>query len=208
MARSLSASAALASLILSAVASPSAWAGKITISAMPAVSSSVLIADDTTPYTVTLAASADAGYDDIRCIRALFNLTESGSDPNKGRGYLSWGQTDADIAIYGGTWVFADATGGGRWAYRTDAWGGVTYITPLACETSTAGKATGGTGTRTVTFTFKAKPAWASNPVINDADAWAMTANDGPNDSDYCKVGWLDNANSFDVLAQSCVSST
>lgn len=147
-----------------------AFASKVSISSLPVLSSSVLVADDTTQYTVTLTASSVAGYNDITSVRILFNMTESGPDTNNGRGYMAWGATDADITNYGGSWVFADATGGGRWAYRTDTWGGTTYITPLGCSVSTAGAATGATGARTVTLTFTLKPAWAHNPVFNVAD--------------------------------------
>lgn len=104
--------------LLLAIATSSVSASQISISSLPVMSSPVLVADGATPYTVTLTASGVAGYDDIRSIRVLFNFTESGSDPTKGRGYLAWGQADSDITNYGGTWVFADATGGGRWAYR------------------------------------------------------------------------------------------
>ncbi len=191
--------------IVLAVTAP-ALAGKITISSLPVVNATVLVADDTTVYTVTATASAVSGYNDIRSIRVLFNYTESGNDSTRGRGYLAWGAADTDITNYGGTWVFADAAGGGRWAYRTDAWGGDTYITPVACETATGGKATGGTGDRTVTFRFRVKPAWAANPVINDADAWAMSA-PAANDSLFCKVGWKDNPASFDVVAAPCTQT-
>jgi hypothetical protein len=195
-----------AALIL-AVTACSVQAGQISISSLPVVSSSVLVADETTQHTVTLTASGVAGYEDIRSVRVLFNMTESGSNPSKGRGYLAWGQIDSDITIHGGTWVLADAVGGGRWAYRTDAWGGATYITPIGCSMSTGGSPTGGSGTRTVAFTFTVKPAWAANPLINDADAWAMTARSGPNDSDYCKVGWLDNPTEFVVVATPCTGT-
>ena len=178
--------------------------GRVTFSSLPAVSAAVLVADDATAYTVTATASADAGYNDIRSIRILFNITVAGGEQSKGRGYMAWGQTDGDINNYGGVWVLTDAAGGGRWGYATDIWGGAAYITPLACETITGGKATGGAGTRTVSFTFRAKPAWAANPVINNAACWAMTANDGPNESDFCKVGWLHNPASFDVVAAPC----
>jgi len=195
---------ALVGLLPLAVPATDAWAGKITFSTLPTLSSSVLVADDTTPHTVTLTASAVAGYDDITSMRVLFNFTETGGDSTQGRGYLAWGKTDADITNYGGTWVFADATGGGRWAYQTSPWDGTPYITPSACSTTTNGNATGGTGERTVTFTFTAKPGWAGNPLINDADAWAMTANDGPNESDFCKIGWADNPSEFVVVASAC----
>ena len=197
----------LTALSLLAAAASTALAGKISISSLPAMSSSVLVADDSTQYTVTLTASGVAGYNDITSVRVLFNLTESNSDQTKGRGYLAWGQTDSDITNYSGTWVFADATGGGRWAYQTSPWDSTPYITPIGCSMSTGGSATGATGTRTVTFTFTVKPAWAANPLINDADAWAMTANDGPDDSDYCKVGWIDNPADFVVVAAPCTQS-
>lgn len=184
-----------------------AFASKVSISSLPVLSSSVLIADDTTQYTVTLTASSVAGYNDITSVRTLFNMTESGPDTSNGRGYMAWGVTDADITNYGGSWVFADSTGGGRWAYRTDTWGGTTYITPLGCSVFTAGAATGATGTRTATFTFTVKAAWANNPLLNTADAWAMTANDGPNESDYCMVGWKDGANEFVVVSVPCTQT-
>jgi len=204
-----------AALMLTTVVYP-AWASRISISSLPAMSSSELVADDTTPYTVTLTASGVAGYDDIRSVRVLFNRTESGSDSTRGRGYLAWGQADSDITTYvgTGTWVFADASvppgstaSPGRWAYCADAHGGTTYITPVSCLMEPAGSATGGTGTRTVTFTFTVKAAWANNPVINDADCWAMTADDGPNNSDYCKVGWVDNPEEFLVVAVPCTQT-
>lgn len=193
--------------ILTTVCVTPVLASKVTFSSLPSVNSSVLVADDTTQYTVTLTASSIAGSNDIRSLRVLFNITESGGDTTRGRGYMAWGTTDADITNFGGTWVFADATGGGRWAYRTDAWGGTTYITPLSCTISTGGNATGGTGTRTATFTFTVKPAWANNPLINDADAWAMTANDGPNESDYCMVGWKDGPDDLAVVAAPCTQT-
>jgi len=171
------------------------------ISAFPTVDSSVLIADDTTPYAVSTTFLDADGYDNIRCIRILFNHTEAGGDDSQGRGYMNWGKTDADVTQWGGTWIVADATGGGRWAYRTDAWGGIAYITPLACQTTVAGKATGGSGTRTVTWTFTVKPAWAFNPVMNDADGWAA---DGVIGGTSYTVGWIDGQMSFDVVPEAC----
>lgn len=167
---------------------------------MPVASSPTLVADDTTPYTVTTTLSDVDGYNDIRTVRVLFNHTESAPDANGGRGYLAWGKTDADIQQYGGTWAFADATGGGRWAYRTDTWGGTTYITPTSCTLAVGGKASGGTGTRTITFGFTVKPAWAFAPVMNDADLWIA-------DASYM-VGWIDNPNSFDVVSAPCTTVT
>ncbi len=168
------------------------------ISSLPVVSADTVVADDTTLYDVTMTASDADGYDDLRCLRVLFNLTEASPDDTLGRGYMAWGRTDGDITQYGGSWVLDDATGGGRWGYRTDAWGGTTYLTPGSCSMATAGSASGGTGTRTVTWTFTAKPAWAFNPLMNDADAWT---------ADYSSnVGWADNPVEFDVVASPCVT--
>lgn len=166
------------------------------ITALPTVSTSRLLADDLTPYTVSMTVTDGDGYNDIRCLRVLFNHTESGGDQAKGRGYLAWGKTDADITEYGSTWVIADATGGGRWAYCTDAWGGTTYITPLSAELTVAGKATGGSGSRTVTWTFTVKPAWALNPIINDADGWTADSS--------LRIGWIDGTAPFDVYRAVC----
>ena len=198
---------AAACLVLLGVAARPAPASKVSISSLPVMSSSVLVADDTTQYAVTLTASGVAGYNDLRSIRILFDFTWSGGDTTKGRGYLAWGQADTDINNYGGTWVFADATGGGRWAYETDPWASTTYITPIGCAMTTGGSATGATGTRTITFTFTVKPAWANNPLLNKANCYAMTANDGPDDSDFCKVGWLDNPTDFAVVSAPCTQT-
>lgn len=168
------------------------------ITGMPAVSAPVLVADNATEYTVTMSASDPDGYNDLRELRVLFNYDESAVQ-TKGRGYLAWAQADGDITRYGGTWVTADATGGGRWAYRSDAWGGTTYMTPLGCAMATFGSPSGAPGGRTVMWTFRVKPAWASNPVINDADAFT---------ADYASsVGWMENSAEFDVLPAGCTMS-
>jgi hypothetical protein len=166
------------------------------------VNAPTLIADNTTQYTVTLTFTDNDGYDDIRCIRVLFNYTEAGGNEANGRGYMNWGETDADVTQWGGTWIIADATGGGRWAYRTDEWGGITYITPLSCETITNGNASGGSGSRTVTWTFTVKPAWSFNPVMNDADAWVADGVIGQWNA-YV-IGWIDGQDPFDVVAAPC----
>jgi len=153
----------LAVAVLVAACSSARAATPPTISSLPVVNASTLIADDTTPYTVTMTATDADGYNDIRCMRVLFDYTESGGDQTQGRGYMNWGKTDADVTQWGGTWLIADATGGGRWGYRTDQWGGVTYITPLSCSTTTSDKASGGSGSRTMIWTFTVKPAWAFN---------------------------------------------
>jgi hypothetical protein len=173
-----------------------------TLTSFPEVDASTVIADDATVYAVSLTFTDVDGYDDIRCIRVLFGYTEAGGDQANGRGYMNWGETDADVTQYGGDWVIADATGGGRWAYRTDAWGGVIYITPLSCETTTSGNAAGGSGSRTVTWTFTAKPAWAFDPVMNDVDAWAADGVIGAWNA--LVVGWFDGQTSFDVVASPC----
>ncbi len=169
------------------------------ITAPPAVSSATLVADDTTPYVVTMTVSDANGYNDINCVRVLFGFSTSGGDQSKGRGYMAWGLTDATITRFGGTWIYGDASGGARWAYRTDQWGGTTYVTPLSCSTSTSGKATGGTGYRTVSWTFTVKPAWAWNPLTNMADGWV-------DDASGAIVGWQPSGAEFDVVAAACAS--
>jgi hypothetical protein len=169
------------------------------ISTLPTISASKIVADDTTAYTVTMTVTDADGYNDIACIRVLFNYTFAAGDQTKGRGYMAWGLADSNITEYGGEWVFADATGGGRWAYRTDQWGGTSYITPLGCSTTTRGRASGGSGSRTVVWTFTAKPAWAWNPLTNKADGW--TADLAPN-----RVGWLPSPTEFDVVPAPCAS--
>lgn len=165
----------------------------------PSVNASLVIADNSTQYTVSTTISDDDGYEDIVDIRVLFNFTEAGGDQSRGRGYLAWGATDALITRYGGNWVLADAAGGGRWGYTTDIWGGTTYITPVSCSMVTGGSASGGTGTRKATWTFRAKPAWAMNPLINDADVWIA-------DSAGNIRNWRDGGAEFDVVAASCTS--
>ena len=185
------------------LALPAAAATPPAISSLPVVNAAVLVADNTTQYTVTMTATDKDGYNDLRCLRVLFDYTEAGGDQAQGRGYMNWGKTDADVTQWGGTWVVADATGGGRWGYRTDAWGGTTYITPLACQTSTSGAASGGYGSRTVTWTFTVKPAWAFNPVMNDADGWVA---DGVIGGTTYSIGWLDGQVPFDVVSAPCTT--
>ncbi len=185
-----------------AIAGSAMAATPVGISSLPAVSSPVLIADDSTPYTVSMTASDKDGYNDIRAVAIIFNYSEAAGDQNKGRGYMKWGRTDDDVQQWGGAWTVADAGGGGRWGYRTDAWGGVTYITPTSCDTVVDGKASGGTGTRTVIFTFTVKSAWAHNPVMNDADAWIADGTIGAWGS--YNIGWIDGQVPFDVVGAGC----
>ena len=163
------------------------------LTSSPQVTVTPLVADDATPYTVTVTFSGVDGYNDIRCVRVLFNYTEANGDQSQGRGLMAWGKSDADVAQYGGAWVLADAVGGGRWGYRTDVWSGASFMTPLGCLLSNAGNASSGSGSRTVSWTFTAKPAWAYNPVMNDADTWAA-------DASYA-VGWIDGQATFDVVS-------
>lgn len=169
-----------------------------TIAGLPVLNTSTVVADDTTVYSVATTATDPDGYDGIRCIRILFNYTESGGNQSYGRGLMAWGKTDGDVAQYGGAWVLSDAAGGGRWGYRTDVWNGTTYMTPLSCTMTFSGKASGGSGSRTITWTFTAKPAWAHNPLMNDVDVWVA-------DGSYI-VGWLNGQQWFDVVAAPCAS--
>ncbi len=117
------------------------------------------VADDTTVYSVTIVVENSAGAGAIASMRTmLHNHTDPWSEGGA-RGYLVWGATDADIYEFDGEpdpWtLMGDATGGGRWGYRTADYGGSTYVTPLGCSTSVNGDQ------RTVTFSFTVKPAWA-----------------------------------------------
>jgi len=194
--------AALFSVVLLILFGPTKVFGNTApiVTSFPLPSSNTIIADDTTSYTVTTTLSDNDGFNDIRCLRILFNFTEAYPDnTDYARGYMAWGQSDGDVTQYGGTWTLGDVTGGGRWGYNTSDWGGTTYITPISCETTTAGNASGGTGSRTVTWTFTAKAAWAANPLINDTDIWF---------ADYTvNIGWMDNpGGNFDVVAAPCVT--
>lgn len=183
------------------LAASAAFAAVPVLTTFPTVSSSTIVADNTTQYTVTMTVSDGDGYNDIRIMSTLFNLTESGWVFANGRGQLAWAKTDGDITYWGGSWTLANATGGGRWGYDAN-WGTTTYMTPLACQMTVSGSASGGTGSRTVTWAFTAKPAWAYNPVMNDADAWFGDGTAGGVGT--FEIGWLDNPNSFDVVAAPC----
>ncbi len=175
-----------------------AMGGSIWFSVYPQLSSSTLIADDSTVYTVTMTVGDTSGYNDIKSVRVLFNWSIANGDQSKGRGYFTWGVNDSEITTFGGTWVISNATGGGRWGYRSDAWGGDIYVTPVSCSTSVQGSSSGATGYRTVTFSFKVKPAWANNPLINVVNCWA-------NDPSI-RTGWLDPGVEFDVIPAPCSS--
>jgi hypothetical protein len=78
-------------------------------------------------------------------------------------------------------------------------------MTPLSCETTTSGQASGGSGSRTVTWTFTVKPAWAFDPVMNDADAWAADGVIGAWNA--YTVGWIDGKTPFDVVSSPCTTT-
>lgn len=186
--------------IVALLAGPSAlWANYSPyVSSWSQVSPTPVVADGVSTYTVTVTGTDSDGYNDLRDMRVLFNFSEADMDPAEGRGYLGWGATDGDLTRFGGTWVLDDATGGGRWGYNSANWGGTTYITPVSASTTVTGSASGGLGTRTVTWTFQAKSAFAFNPVLCDADVWV---------ADYdVNLGWQDSPNEFEVVAQSCAA--
>jgi len=138
-----------------------AWADMTITSHATNVTS--MLADDTTVYSVTLVVQHTDGVGAIASMRTKLH-NESAYDeltPENGRGYLAWGQTDADIYHFEGTadpWtLMGSASGGGVWGYMTNDWGGTTYITPVGCSTSTSGNE------RTVTFTFTVKSTWSAS---------------------------------------------
>ena len=110
-----------------------------------------LVANDTTQYTATLIANEPDGPNELVDMRVMFNIDTVG---HTGRGYLSWGNTTADITRYGGNWTIQQATSG-YWGFMSDDWG-YQYITPISCTTSLAGNQ------RTVAWTFRVKPAWGT----------------------------------------------
>ncbi len=159
-----------------------------------AISSHWIIADDGTPYAVTVTAHDDDGADDITDVRVTLDDGIFASD--HARGQFAWAVSDSDIAAQGGDWTFmGDATGGGRWAWRLNEWGSDTYVTPLSAATSVDGNR------RQVTFTFTAKPAWApaahqrlraaARDLKRDGTAWLPASADygvhrsGPGDLDH-----------------------
>src|ERR1039458_9955142 len=120
-------------------------------------------------------------------------------DQSKARGYMNWATADSKVSSVPGTWTRANATGGGRWAYQTDGWGGTTYISPVSCSVSFSGKSSGGLGSTTVVWTFTAKPAWASNPLTNCVDVYTTDTS--------TFVGWLQNQTDFQVVANACTNT-
>ena len=152
------------------------------------VSSNTMLADDTTQYTVTLVVQDNDGTSDIDDMRAIFH-NGTFSEPN-GRGYLLWGENDADLNHFGEPiTIVGNATGGGRWGYNNAQFGATTYITPVSCLTST------NANQRTVTWTFTVKSAYA--PSYNQkASGWARDGADAT-------VGWTQSAANFDVVCGS-----
>lgn len=181
-------------VILAASADAAAAAPEITT--FPSLSVDAVVADAATPYTVQMTVTDPDGHADIRCLRVLFNYTESPQTGTYARGYLAWGTSDQDITRYGGSWDLADAAGGGRSGQCADSWGGTDYTVLESCSVRFGGQAGGGSGSCTVTWTLRAAQAWALQPLINDADAWAADAAEN--------TGWRDNPAAFEVLGGVC----
>lgn len=151
-----------------------------------AISANTLIADNNTPYTVTLRAADADGAVSLVDMRLLLDTGGQYSAAN-GRGNLAWGLTDGDITHFGGQWtMMGDAAGGGRWAWRLSDWGSDTYISPVSAATSTSGNE------RTVAFTFKAKTAWA--PASNQG------LRGFARDSQNADTGWVQASGRYNVV--------
>lgn len=120
------------------------------------ISHIALKADDTTLYTVTFKVSDPDGADDIRTMRVLLNYipAENAADgvPSS-RGYMAWWNELLDP--YRQMEVATPAIGGGTGGFDADKFG-FPYITYVSCHTSVQGNQ------RTVVWTFKVKPAWAT----------------------------------------------
>lgn len=175
----------------------SVFAAPCEISGFPAFASAFVVGDGVTPAVVQITVTDPDGHSDIRCVRVLFNYTESPRSQTWARGYLAWGRTDSDIVQYGGTWNLA-AANQGRWGQMESAWGGTSFVLCTGCTVSSAGAPAGGSGSLTVAWTVVPRPAWANNPTVNDADAWAADST--------TTVGWLDNPGEFQVLPTGCPS--
>lgn len=114
-----------------------------------------LLANDLAIHTATITAVHHNGLDRMHDMRFMLH-DAAPLAPERGRGYLAWGASDAEITHTGGQWTLADADGGGRWGWRADDWGADQYITPLGASTSVTGNQ------RTVTFSFIAQSHWAT----------------------------------------------
>jgi hypothetical protein len=153
-----------------------------------------LIADDATPYEVTVSAGDPDGVDEIMDVR--LTLHDGTWQAEHARGQLAWAVSDEQIASSGGQWTFmGDAVGSGRWAWRNGEWGSDVYVTPVSAATSIDGNQ------RNVTFTYTVKPAWApathqgmhayASDLKGDSTTWLSTPSDysvhlsGPGDLDH-----------------------
>lgn len=149
------------------------------------ISDDLLLANDNALYSVTLTASDIHGAGEIRDMRAVLYNGQAWSGAN-GRGYLIWGQTDDDITQITGTWtLMGDASGGGRWGYRSDDWGSDTYITPVSASTTISGNE------RVVEFIFTVKVAWA--------DAYDQSLRGFARDVSNAGTGWIPFSVFYDV---------
>jgi hypothetical protein len=122
------------------------------------MSATTLLADNASTYSVSFSATHFNGAANLTDMHVVFHNEDEWATDNK-RGHLAWGLTDEDITSAGWQWtIVGDATGGGRWGWHLDDCGSDTYVTPVAASTSVSGNQ------RTVTFTFKVKPAWEPAP--------------------------------------------
>lgn len=150
------------------------------------LSSNVLLADESTPYSVTVKVTDGNGVGDIRSVRVIL-YNGSAWQASNGRGYLAWGQDDYDITDFGETWMLmGNASGDGRWAWCSGDWGENNYIVPISASASTNGNE------RTITFTFAAKPSWA--PSFNQK--FRVYVRDGGGSP----TGWIEQPLSYCVL--------
>lgn len=152
------------------------------------LSDDMLVSNDSTTYTITMQADDSNGGTDVRVMRCLFNY--QGDNAGQYRGYLSWGKTPGDITEWGGTtaWQTSTVTGGsGYWGFRTNSYGGTSYITPVSATESNSGNS------RTVQFTFKVKPLWQTQGPLTNNDISGMCADD------YVILNWQNFDLNFDI---------
>lgn len=147
-------------------------AARVTVESA-SLSAPVLLADGVTQHSITLVVSCRDGVGEIRDIRVLFNLDFRLTD--RARGYLAWGQTEADVTLFGSIESQGPAAGGGFFGYDQDGWG-FGYISPVGCSTSTTGNR------RTVVWTFRVNPAWAAAgpKQNNDVMVWVRNLSRSP----------------------------
>jgi hypothetical protein len=154
------------------------------------LSDDLLLHDDNTLYTLQMQASDGNGTDDLRVMRWLINY--QGANGGAYRGYLSWGETEEYIGLWGGveSWTIWPVTAGsGYWGIRMSpsTWGQDNYITPVSSTESTSGN------TRTFTVAFTVKPQWFIDGPLTDNDI-SVIARDT-----YVSTNWSNVDLSFDI---------